>query len=156
MRTPAAALLATLVTGNSLLWLSYAFFKPSSSEFGNIPRQFHTYFLTCAAAAYAAQNAGLALLTAGSGALSDAELLLTTFSLALHLAAQIAFTPLTRNAVSGKLSKNWVRLLMAVSFATSLIFFVLASTVSAAAAILTALSMCHIFINDLVWFAFAF
>jgi heme/copper-type cytochrome/quinol oxidase subunit 4 len=152
---PRATLVWTTVASNAVLLASYWAMGINTRDFGNVSPTHWSYFLGCAAVAYAALLVAVGLMAATKDA-DDSDLAIATWSITAYVAMQLAFVPLVRLRMRG--GPGWpTRALLIACVIPIALFAGTAVRVGGMWLIgLSILAAAHVLINDAVLFGFTF
>lgn len=141
---------------NIALWLQYALLSVRTSDFGSTPVSLRTYLLASAAVAYVCNLAYIGIF-AGLGAASAQQQTAAVTAVIAYYTLQLAFLPLARAGIGGRISKIWTRALLCACVAPMVALAVVAIQLRHVALIATGLvTLVHVTLNDAVLYGALF
>ena len=143
-------LLAPALALNIALWLQYALLSVRASDFGSTPPGLRTYLLAAAAVAYVCNLAYIGLFAGlGAGSVGEKQQAVAVAAVVAYYTLQLAFLPLARAGIGGRISKNWTRVLLCACVAPMVALAVVALQLRNTALIATSLvTLVHVTVND--------
>ena len=155
---PSIVLVVATGVGTGVLVAWYAAHGWTRADFGRVPPSWHAYLVVAALVANACLLALIALLASG-GKLSAATTAVATTAVLAYVALQMAFAPLARTAVQGRIARAWTRATLVAAIVPVVVLVSLAARRLDRRPLplaLGATAMAHVVVNDALLFGATF